>query len=274
MKTFLLTLEYDGSLFHGWQRQPERRTVQSELESALSRVCFADVKADGASRTDAGVHAYGQRARFRGNFRIPPERLALAVNNALGAGRSGAGRVGDLRVVSAEEAPDGFHARYDSVGKKYIYRILAAPEADIFMRNSCWQVAGEPDIAAMSEAAASMEGVRDFKAFRAAGGRGTDSTVKTVYGVSVHEAPGGRGGRMISIEVTGSGFLYNMVRIMAGTLFSAGTGRLSPDKIDDLIASGERRNAGPTAPPQGLYLAEVYYDRGVMETAAGSIFSR
>ncbi|MDR1572057.1 MAG: tRNA pseudouridine(38-40) synthase TruA [Clostridiales Family XIII bacterium] len=277
MRNFLLTLEYDGSLFHGWQRQPGKRTVQGQLESVLSRICLADVRLDGASRTDAGVHAYGQSASFGGDFAIPPERLKLAANNLLGAGPPDAGRrarVGDVRVADAREVPDGFHARYDAVGKKYIYRMLAVPEADIFMRNACWQVAGEPDAGAMAEAAARMAGVRDFRAFRASGGAETGGTVREVLGVAVYEDAFGRGGRMISIEVTGAGFLYNMVRIMAGTLLGAGMGRISPREIDGIIESGERGRAGPTAPPQGLCLAEVYYGREAMKAAAATRFAR
>jgi tRNA pseudouridine38-40 synthase len=277
MKNFLLTIEYDGSLFHGWQKQPEKRTVQGELESALSRVCCTEVRVDGASRTDAGVHAYGQRASFGGDFAIPPGRLTLAANNLLGTGPARAGRpgmLGGVRVAAAEEAPEGFHARYDAVGKKYIYRILAAPEADIFMRNACWQAAGRLDAEAMAAAAARMPGTRDFSAFRSSGGRETESAVRELVGVAVYEEACGRGGRMISVEVTGAGFLYNMVRIMAGTLLGAGMGLFSPDDISAVIKAGERRGAGPTAPPQGLCLAEVYYDRAAMEAAAEKKFAR
>jgi tRNA pseudouridine38-40 synthase len=274
-----LTLEYDGAGFHGWQKQPRLRTVQGELETALSAVCRAAVSVCGASRTDAGVHAYGQRASFSGDFGIPADRLAPAVNNLLGcglaapgaagraanAGASGAGRMpgvgmpGDLRVREAVLAPAGFHARYDAKGKKYIYRILSAPQTDIFLRNACWQMAETPDAATMRAAARHIVGTKDFKAFQSAGGHVRETTVRTVRSLDIKTEPAGEDRLMTVIEITGDGFLYNMVRIIAGTLVLAGLGRISPEEVRQTVESRDRRNAGPTAPPQGLYLAEVYY---------------
>jgi tRNA pseudouridine38-40 synthase len=272
MKNFLLTLEYDGTNFHGWQKQPRVRTVQGELEAALSAVCRAAVSVHGASRTDAGVHAYGQRASFSGDFGIPADRLAPAVNNLLGcgiaaprAGKSGVGRIpgvgmpGDLRVREVVLAPAGFHARYDAKGKKYIYRILTAPQTDVFMRNACWQMAETPDAAAMRAAALHIVGTKDFSAFQSAGGHVRETSVRTVRSLDIKTESAGEGGRMTVIEITGDGFLYNMVRIIAGTLVLAGIGRISPEDVRQTVESRDRRNAGPTAPPQGLYLAEVYY---------------
>jgi tRNA pseudouridine38-40 synthase len=277
MKNYLLTLEYDGTDFHGWQKQPRARTVQGELEAALSAVCRADVSVFGASRTDAGVHAHGQRASFAGDFGIPAEALARAVNNRLGCGlapaprvggqgggdRAGrlpaAGRPGDLRVKAAVLAPAGFHARYDATGKKYVYSILSTPQTDVFLRNACWQTSETLDAELMRAAARHIVGTKDFRAFQSAGGHARETTVRTVHGLDVRTAPAGAGRRMTVIEITGDGFLYNMVRIIAGTLVLAGIGRMDPEDVRRATESCDRRKAGPTAPPQGLCLAEVYY---------------
>jgi tRNA pseudouridine38-40 synthase len=275
MRTYLLTVEYDGTGFHGWQRQPGARTVQGEIVGALARVCGASAPVHGVSRTDAGVHAYGQRASFSGDFGIPPDRLTLAMNNVLCGGGARGGRAGDIRVASAELAPEGFHARFSAVGKKYIYRIMSAPAPDIFSRTAFWQVKEELDAGAMGAAASRLVGTRDFSAFRAAGGNARSGPVRTVLGVNVYSGKAGNGaGTVTSIEVTGDGFLYNMVRIIAGTLFWAGTGRMDPDGVAWAAASMDRKNAGPTAPPQGLYLAEVYYEEAVMRAAAARRFGR
>jgi tRNA pseudouridine38-40 synthase len=264
VRNYLLTVEYDGTAFHGWQRQPGARTVQGEMEAAIARVCGAAAPVHGVSRTDAGVHAYGQRASFSGDFGIPPDRLALAMNNVLCGGGARGGRAGDIRILSAELAPEGFHARFSAVGKKYIYRIMSAPVPDIFARHAFWQVTEGMDERAMRAAASRLVGTRDFSAFRAAGGNARAGTVRTVHGINVYGAKAGNGaGRVTNIEVTGNGFLYNMVRIIAGTLLWAGTGRMDPDGVARAAAAMERKGAGPTAPPQGLYLAEVYYRFGV-----------
>jgi tRNA pseudouridine38-40 synthase len=269
MKNYLLTLEYDGTNFHGWQKQPGKRTVQGELTSALSFVCRGDVNLHGVSRTDAGVHAFGQRAGFRGDFSIPADRLMLAVNNLLGSGGVRGGKPGDLRVKAAVDVPEGFHARYDAVGKKYIYRIMTARCPDIFSRGLCWQIRESPDPDAMREAAAYLEGRHDFQAFRSAGGKDTRDAVRTIHGLRVYSG----GGQTLSLEITGDGFLYNMVRIITGTLLMAGTGRIKPGDAGEILASKDRGMAGPTAPPQGLYLAEVYYKADEMKAAAGRRFA-
>ncbi|MDR1135199.1 MAG: tRNA pseudouridine(38-40) synthase TruA [Clostridiales Family XIII bacterium] len=271
MRNFLLTIEYDGTMFHGWQKQPGKRTAQGVLEEVLSCVCRAEVAVNAVSRTDAGVHAYGQRAGFRGDFLIPPDRLMIAANHILLGGKSPAGRTGDMRLRAAEIMPETFHVRFDAVGKKYIYRMLSSPEPDIFLRNRYWQTAELPDIEMMSAAAEYIKGAHDFKAFQAAGGNLRETTVRTVYGLMVY-AERTEAGIISTVEVTGDGFLYNMVRIIAGTLYMVGTGRMNPEDIEKILESGERKNAGYTAPSQGLYLAEVYYDKAEMERAAAMRF--
>lgn len=289
-KNVLLTIAYDGTRFSGWQRQPEKRTVQGELERVLSELCCTEIHINGTSRTDAGVHALGQRASFCAEFGIPEERLPLAANNML-AGSRLAG-TGDIRILKAERVPIGFHARFDACGKKYIYRIRCAETPDVFLRNYRYQITEQLDLDAMREAAKYIEGTHDFKCFQAAGGEEKETTVRTIHGIEIYEtalaeskakvsecqtAAAGceseAGGsakceveisrnteREIAIAVRGDGFLYNMVRIITGTLVEVGLGKRKPSSLADIIASGSRQNAGCTAPPQGLYLAEVYYN--------------
>lgn len=254
-RNFLLTIEYDGTGFSGWQRQPDKPTVQGTLEKALSTVCCQEVKINGTSRTDAGVHAYGQRASFKGEFGIPSDKLAMVVNNRLAGGLRGKTGVGPIRIVEAVEVPLDFHARFDSVGKTYIYRIRNSREMDIFQRNYCYQVAEPLDVTEMQKAASYIEGTHDFACFQAAGGEERETTVRTVFQLKVE-----RIGSEVYIIITGDGFLYNMVRIITGTLVEVGLGKRTPESVADTIISTDRQKAGHTAPPQGLYLKKIYYD--------------
>lgn len=282
-RNILLTIEYDGTNFYGWQRQPDVRTVQGTLEDVLSKVCGRRILVDGAGRTDAGVHALGQSATFHGEFGIPTERIAYAVNNIL----SGNMKDGDVRIVKAEEVPTGFHARFDAVGKKYVYRIRNADRMPVFMRDYRYRVWRKLDLEAMRQAAGFIVGTHDFECFQSAGGTPRESTVRTVKSLNLKSAvqdlnytgfmAAGTGntefagaaadktataaGIDIDIEIVGDGFLYNMVRIIAGTLIDVGMGKTEPKFVQEIIRSKERGLAGFTAPPQGLYLAEVYYRR-------------
>ena len=295
-RNLLLTIEYDGAGFSGWQRQPDRRTVQGELERTLGLLCGQAVGLNGASRTDAGVHALGQRANFAGDFAIPTERIPVAANGLLRGGKRGAGldlgwgAGGDVRVVRAEDMPPDFHARFDAVAKKYIYKIRNASEPNLFCRHYAYHVARPLDLDAMREAAGLIIGTHDFQCFQAAGGEKKETTVRTIFDLRV-EGPGcfQSGERTcaqrqasedcverqaptcvqnngstpcsgdIEIEVKGDGFLYNMVRIITGTLVEVGLGKMHPQALPAIIESGRRQKAGHTAPPQGLYLADVYY---------------
>lgn len=250
----LLTIEYDGTHFSGWQRQPGKRTVQGELERALSELCRSQIKLNGTSRTDAGVHALGQRASFTASFGIPVERIPAAANNILMGNRLAG--TGDVRIISAETVPPEFHARFSARGKKYVYRIRCAEKPDVFLRNYRYQITKKLDINAMREAAMHIEGTHDFRCFQAAGGEEKESTVRTIYRIDICE----EGENEIALEVCGDGFLYNMVRIITGTLVETGLGKRKPHTLADIIAGRSRQSAGHTAPPQGLYLAEVYYD--------------
>lgn len=254
-RNLLLTIEYDGTGFSGWQRQPGKPTVQGTLEQALSTVCKRDIKVNGTSRTDAGVHAYGQRASFKGELGIPTERLALAVNHRLAGGMRGKAATGPIRIIKAEEMPLDFHARFDSKGKTYIYKIRNSRDVDVFKRNYYYEITRPLDLHAMKLAAEQIAGTHDFACFQAAGGTPRETTVRTVYQLEVRQE-----GKDIEIHITGDGFLYNMVRIITGTLVEVGLGKRHPMSITAVIESRDRQNAGHTAPPQGLYLKEVYYE--------------
>ncbi len=254
-RNFLLTIEYDGTGFSGWQRQPDKPTVQGTLEKALSTVLGREIKVNGTSRTDAGVHAYGQRASFKGEFGIPTEKLAMVLNNRLSGGLRGKTVVGPVRITEVREMPLDFHARFDSVGKTYIYRIRNSQHMDIFQRNYCYQVADKLDAELMQKAAGYIEGTHDFACFQAAGGEERETTVRTVWKLQIVEA-----GTDVFVVITGDGFLYNMVRIITGTLVEVGLGKRTPESVKDTIESKDRQKAGHTAPPQGLYLKEIYYD--------------
>ena len=267
MRNVLLTIAYDGTDFAGWQRQPDAKTVQGELERALSIVCAEPVTIEGTSRTDAGVHALAQRATLRGDFAIPADRIPVAVNGILSAAE-GPLKTGAIRVTAAEEMPEGFHARFDAIGKTYRYRIEAGPAFDPFDRNRAWFLERPLNVTAMSEAAEYLLGTHDFKAFQAAGGNEVPSTVKTIDRVEITEsrtplAPGPDGSpreeQHITMEFTGSGFLYKMVRNLVGTLVEVGRGKIRPNEMKTILESLDRTTAGPTAPPQGLYLKEIYY---------------
>lgn len=257
-KTVLLTIQYDGSKFHGWQRQPGKPTAQGELEKVLSEICDQEIKIDGTSRTDAGVHALGQRATFSGDFSIPIANIKKAANDMLSRGSTYKGKSGAMRIVSAEEAPRDFHARFNSVGKRYRYLIDCAKEIDLFNRDYVYALPGDLDIEAMKEGAKHIEGTHDFTCFQAAGGNPQETTVRTVYSVDIDKDDD-----LISIEVTGDGFLYNMVRIIVGTLVEVGQGRKAPKEIKKIIESCDRTLAGPTAPAEGLYLEKVFYEKTI-----------
>ena len=253
-KNILLTIEYDGTGFKGWQRQPEVRTVQGELERVLSFACKEEITINGTSRTDAGVHALGQRATFTMTSGLPVEKLPKVVNNLLCGGMHSQHPVGDIRIVKAEVMDEDFHARFDCKGKMYRYIIRNTPEADIFCRNYCYQIAEPLDVKAMKQAAEYIVGTHDFKCFQAAGGEEKETTVRTVHSLTVQ-----RNGENVIIEVAGDGFLYNMVRIITGTLVEVGLGKKQAESLAAIIEGKDRRNAGHTAPAEGLYLVEVYF---------------
>ena len=252
-KNFLIKIAYDGSCFSGWQRQPDKRTVQGTLEEALKVFTGTEIKLNGTSRTDAGVHALGQCASFKGDFGIPADGLMRAVNNLLAGGMNKKNPVGDCEILSIEEMPMDFHARFDCKCKTYRY-VIYSGEKDIFRRNYAYWMPQLPDVERMREAAAYLLGTHDFAAFQSSGGNERETTVRTISDVKIMENDGD-----IWIEVTGDGFLYNMVRIITGTLAEIGTGKKEPAEMKEIIESLDRARAGHTAPAEGLYLKEIYF---------------
>ena len=254
-KNVLIRIEYDGTDFSGWQKQPSQRTVQGEIEHVLRYIAMEDVPIHGTSRTDAGVHALGQCASFEWNSAMPVEKLPEVMNRRFGAGGTGrSGAPGDIRILSAEVMPEDFHARYSCKGKTYRY--IIDKTGDIFRRKQAFQypAADELDIGAMRKAASYIVGTHDFKCFETAGGTPRETTVRTVSRLDIDSDD-----ESIIIEITGDGFLYNMVRIIVGTLIETGIGRKRPEDMRIIIESRDRGKAGFTAPPQGLYLMEIYF---------------
>ena len=278
-KNVLLTIEYDGTGFSGWQRQPEARTVQGTVEKTLTDLIGEPVTVDGVSRTDAGVHARDQKAVFRANLRVPVENLARVLNDRLQGRPEARSENDDIRIISAEEVPDDFNIRHDVAGKTYRYSIRNSAVMPVFDRNYRYHIKQSLDVSRMRDAAEYIKGTHDFNCFQAAGGEPGKTTVRTVWSVDIIDepvqsiAPGAGSGeskasgrasqadqRDIHIDITGDGFLYNMVRIITGTLVEVGLGKREPADVRRIIESRDRSEAGHTAPPQGLCLMRVYYD--------------
>lgn len=244
----LLTVAYDGTRYSGFQKQKssEVLTVEGELEKAL-RILFRkdDLECIGASRTDRGVHALGQRVLICVETTIPPHKIPLAIRPFLPE---------DIVVTAAQEVPEGFHPRYDCVKKTYEYHIYQSPYRNPKERLYSTFVYTPLDIEKMNVGASAFIGTHDFAAFCAAGSS-VRSTVRTIFDCKVVQE-----GAHIRILVTGDGFLYNMVRILAGTLIAVGQGKIPPQQVAEIIAGKDRRQAGQTAEPQGLTLLKIYYD--------------
>jgi len=253
LRNIKLTLQYDGSDFHGWQRQPGFRTVQGELEKALELILRTPVLTEGASRTDAGVHALGQVANFATETDMPPERIAAAVNSKLPA---------DAIIIEASDADPEFSSRFRALGKIYRYFILNSSTAAPSLRRQVLHEHHELDIEKMSCAAQLVRGERDYVSFGAQTSE-DQNTVCDIRHVTVTEVAcpllGETPGRLLRIEVMGNRFLYKMVRTIAGTLLEAGKGRFEPKAIADIIEARDRGRAGPTLKPHGLYLVKVLY---------------
>ena len=239
-KRILLTVSYDGTAYSGWQYQDNGPSIQEELEKAIKAATGAFSRVTGASRTDAGVHALGQRT----DSSIPPEKFPFVLNRYLPA---------DIRVTAAMQAADDFHARFQAAGKWYTYRIHNAPHASAMFRNCTAHVPVQLDEERMRACGMALLGTHDFSAFAASGGQ-AKTTVRTINAFSVE-----RNGEDIVIRVHGNGFLYNMVRIIAGTLIDVGHGKLDTGCIARAIQSGNRLDLGVTAPACGLELTRVEY---------------
>lgn len=245
MRNIKLTLQYDGTAYCGWQVQKNAVTVQETLEEAVRRVTGETLRVTGCGRTDAGVHAKRYIANFYTEASVPTERFPYALNANL---------PDDIVCLSAEECAKDFHAKNSAIAKRYVYHIYCAPFGDAFYTRYAWHYRYPLDVEAMRRAARAFVGTYDFEGFSSAR-RTVKTTVRTITALSVMQD-----GAHIVIDVTGNGFLYNMVRIIAGTLVFVGNGKINAEEMPDIIASKDRTRAGITAPPQGLFLTEVYYE--------------
>ena len=238
------TIEYDGKDFNGWQKQPTKLNIQGTIEQAIKQITGEDIELNASGRTDAGVHALGQVANFKTNSKIPIEKFAIAINSKLKR---------SIVIKRAEEVDERFHSRLSCKRKTYRYIINNSQEGTAIYRNLETHIPQKLDVEKMQKAVKYFEGEHDFKAFKASG-TSSKSSVRTIYKANVYQE-----NEKIFIELTGNGFLYNMVRIIAGTLVDVGLGKIEPEEIPKIIQEGKRENAGKTLPPNGLYLVKVMY---------------
>ena len=246
MRNLKTTVAYEGSDFAGWQVQPGQRTIQGEIETALAELEGAPVKVHGSGRTDAGVHALGQVCSFKLVNPLPLENLPRALNHRLPPA---------IRVLAVEEVPAEFHARYSATAKTYEYRIAREEICSPFERRTVYHLPYPLDEEAMAAAAPRFEGERDFRSLASVDPkRAMDSAVRTVFSSQLERAPG----RLV-YRVRGSGFLYNMVRNIVGTLIEVGRGNFTCDDVDRILEARDRSAAGATAPAVGLFLVSVEY---------------
>ena len=240
-----LVIEYDGKDFNGWQKQNDKLNIQGEIERAIEIITGEKVELIASGRTDAGVHALNQIANFKIDKDINIEKLPYALNSQLKK---------SVRIKTAELVDNDFHSRYHAKKKTYRYVINNSSQGSSIYRNLEYNFPLHLDEKLMQEAIEYFIGEHDFKAFKASGGS-TKSSVRTIYNASVR-----REGERIYIELTGNGFLYNMVRIIAGTLLDVGLGKIKPEEVKEIIESKDRSRAGKTLPPNGLFLVNVDYN--------------
>ncbi|HEX8960937.1 MAG TPA: tRNA pseudouridine(38-40) synthase TruA [Geobacteraceae bacterium] len=244
MRNIKLIIEYDGTNYAGWQVQPNGLAIQQVMEDALARILGAPARLHSSGRTDAGVHARGMVAAFRTDRDIPLRAFSDGLNSLLPP---------DIAVKDATEASPEFHPRFDATGKRYRYTVYNGGRRSPLARLYAWHLRGELNMAAMEEGARHFIGEHDFAAFRTAG-CAAKTTVRRIDAIALR-----REGDFIYLDVTGSGFLRNMVRIMAGTLVEVGQGRRSPGVVAALLSGDAGVSPGATAPPHGLCLMEVFY---------------
>ena len=244
MRNIKLTIEYDGREYNGWQKQPNKLNIQGEIEKALSTITGEEIELNSSGRTDAGVHAIGQVANFKTNSKIELDRLILALNANLKKSRV---------IKDAEEVPEDFHARYSCKKKTYRYIIDNSKYGSAINRYLEYHIPQVLDFEKMERTIKYFEGTHDFKAFKASG-TSSKSSVRTIFKAKIKKKE-----EKIIIELTGNGFLYNMVRIISGTLVDVGLGKINPDEIPSIIEEGVRQRAGKTLPPHALYLVKVEY---------------
>lgn len=246
MKNILLTIEYNGTNYSGWQKQEGVLTIQQTIENALKEICGCDVELFASGRTDAGVHAYAQMANFTYNGNIPTEKIAFAINSKL---------PDDIKVLKSVEVKDDFHARFSAKRKTYLYKLYLSEQPLPLKEQNYLRIKYQFNLKSVRRAARYFVGTHDFAAFTTAIDKREKETTRKIFSVKVFKKPDNE----VFIYVTGSGFLHNMVRIIVGTLLEVGYGKIKPSEIKQIIAQKERKNAGATAAAKGLYLLKVYY---------------
>ena len=245
MRNIKLTIEYDGKDFNGWQKQPNKLNIQGEIEKAIQNVTGEQVNLIGSGRTDAGVNAFGQVANFKIDSEFPIEKMATAINSQLKK---------SIRVKKAEEVSRDFHSRYNCHSKTYNYVIDNSEQGSAIYRNLSYHVSKKLNIEKMQKAISYFIGEHDFSSFKSSG-TSSKSSVRTIYNATVVKE-----NDKVTISLTGNGFLYNMVRIISGTLVEVGLNNIEPQEIPKIIEAKNRQMAGKTLPPQGLFLINVEYD--------------
>lgn len=246
MRNIKITIEYDGKNFPGWQSQPNKVSIQTEIENAIFEVTGEKTEVIASGRTDAGVHALGQVANFHTNTKIETSKIPYAINSKL---------PNSIVVKEAKEVDERFHSRYNCKLKTYRYIINNNEFPSALNRYREFHMPCKLDYEAMEKAIKYFEGEHDFKAFKSSGGNAKKTTVRILTNCNIKKDDG-----RIYIELTGNGFLYNMVRIISGTILDVGLGKINADDIPKIIESGEREKAGRTLPPHGLYLVRVNYE--------------
>lgn len=246
MKNYGILLEYDGSNYYGWQKQDDYMSIQETLETILGDFFGTPIHLHGSGRTDRGVHAMGQVANFMVESTIPGERLKYALNPKL---------PDDIAIRASAEMPMDFHARYSARGKTYIYRLYCSKERRPLYGNRYGQCQYPLDVELMQECAKDLLGTHDFNAFKSKRTE-LENTIRTIYKAEIRQC-----GECLEFEFSGNGFMYNMVRIMTGTLIDIGRGFYEPGRIRELLELKDRTKAGHTAPACGLYLQEVRYEQ-------------
>lgn len=251
MPTYKLILEYDGTAYAGWQRQPEQPTIQGEVERVLAQITQAPISIVAAGRTDAGVHARGQVVSFRSSKSLPLQKWVYAINCLLPK---------DIAVLTMEAVTDEFHARYSAFSKEYEYLILNCPFKSALDRNRFWQIRQTLQVPAMREALTHLKGSHDFSSFEGSP-TDNDNPMCEIQRFDIEQA-----GSKIRIRVEADRFLKQMVRAMVGTLVEVGHQKRNPSDMKAVLESRDRCAAGQTAPPHGLYLMKVNYEKGAAET--------
>lgn len=245
MTNYKLILEYEGTRYNGWQKQGNtENTIQSVIEEAIARTTGEECPLIGSGRTDAGTHSIGQTANFKANMQVNASEMMSRLNSALPS---------DIRITDCEIVDDRFHSRYNASAKIYTYRIYIGEKQPVFDRRTTLHYPSAPDVAIMKKAAEMLVGEHDFKAF-STNRRTKKSTVRKIYSIDIELE-----NNYLTFTYKGNGFLYNMVRILTGTLLEIGIGKRQPNEITDIFKSGDRSNAGATLPPRGLMLKEVIY---------------